>query len=188
MGAHLIIFGPSTAGKTSLMLGLRQFESEYQFTVDRTWTTRPRRPHENDEENVFVSHPAFEANRHRFVFTFNNWHHKYGITPPEPLSPKEVRMRILRPTLARQFSRLVAPEPVVFCGVAPFSDNPAEILWRRDPRADPAEVIDRVERFHDEELEAVRASDIRFRNRPGLNEAIPALGSLIVDYLYRTGL
>jgi len=176
MSAHVVLFGPSTAGKTSLMLGLTESEGPGNFTVERTWTTRQRRPGEGDRENVLVDADTFERNRERFLFTFQTFPtYEYGIERPTPLAPDEIRMRILMPVFARKFRSLVKP-PVVFCSIAPLqAADPEQVFRARDPSVDPHDLKARLARFHTDLLEADTEADIRFQNQEGLTDAVEAL-------------
>ncbi len=188
MSAHLVLLGPSTAGKTSLMLGLERSEGVYNFTLDKTWTTRERRPGESDEENIFVDQDTFEIKRYEFLFPFRTFPtYEYGIERPRPLAELEVRMRILMPAHAKLFRELVTA-PTVFCSIAPFNDNPAEVFRRRDPEADEADLTARITRFHKDRLEADSAADILFQNCPGIEESVSRLRNTVTSYLSERGL
>ena len=188
MGVHLVFVGPSGSGKTTLMLGLSELDLPRPMTIDRTITTRPRRPYEGDLENRYVTLDEFEAERPSFLFTFESYgRHKYGMTVPESLGEREVRMRILRPSLALQFKKLV-PEPVVICAVAPFVSNPRGLLLHRVPWAPVAELEERVHNFHDEDIAAALVADIHHQNRLGIEESTVALAALTFRYLRSKGL
>lgn len=179
MGVHVIFSGPSTAGKTSLMVGLSGGEN---FTIDKTWTTRPRRPGEGDAENIFVDPLEFEERRRDFLFTFRTHpSYEYGICHPDPLGPQEVRMRILMPFFARRFKSMVQ-SPAVFCAIEPFSGDPYEIFLRRDPGVERSDMQARLNRFEADRAEARECADIIFYNRVGIESAVRALGSVLVDH------
>lgn len=180
---HLIFSGPSTAGKTSLMLGLSEADiGEYSFTVDRTWTTRSRRPSEGDEENVFVTAEEFDSKRDDFLFTFQTFPtYEYGIEIPGQLDPDEIRMRILMPVHAIMFREMVE-EPTVFCAVSPLSKNAKQVFDERDPEFDPEDSSARLQRFFDDITEANSAADICFQNTAGLELAVLRLGQRVVNY------
>ncbi len=183
MSAQLVFMGPSAAGKTSLMLGLTHLEGEYQFRVDRTWTTQNRRIQEGDEEKRFVSRDEFESNRPEFLFSFQTFpDYEYGIPQQAPLQPQEVRMRVLPPVFAIKFRNLV-PAPTVLCSITPYVTDPEEIIRARDPSINPTDMMSRVLRFKRDQDEADTLADIHFKNVEGLDGAALALGSMIVDHL-----
>lgn len=188
MGAHVVFMGPSTAGKSELMLGLSRLERQsYDFQIDRHWTTRARRVNttyrEGDEENIFVTPEAFDAERSEFLFTFHTYGtYEYGVPPPAPVREREARLRILQPIVALRFRRLV-PEPAVLCAVLPFPNDPSAVMFSRDHNANPLEVRRRLIRFDDEIEEAVAVADVRFQNTPGLPAAVLALRDVLVEYL-----
>lgn len=183
MSAHVIFCGPSTAGKTSLMLGLSQTSGEYNFTVDRTITTRSRRPNESDLENVFVTPDEFEQRRSSLLFSFQTYPtYEYGIDQPAPLQSKEARMRILMPALAQKFRSLV-PEPTLICAILPHHNDPEHVFLSRDPEVDQADLRARVDRFQADKAEATACADLSFRNQPGLHNAVQALRQTILSHL-----
>jgi hypothetical protein len=185
MGVHVVFSGPSTAGKTALMVGLSQLEGmSHEFHIDKAWTTRQRRLGENNAENIFVNQQAFDERRSRFLFTFFSAYgdFEYGIDKPTMLGRREVRMRILQPSLARRFRREV-PEPTVLCSISPFSIDPEGIIRRRQPDIPLAEVEARVNSFFEDDEVARHESDIHFNNRLGLQSAVVSLGALIVSHL-----
>ena len=183
MGSHLIFCGPSTAGKTTLMLGLSHFESEYNFSLDKTWTTRPKRPNESDEENIFVGAEEFEKNRDRFLFDFQTFPpYEYGIEIPRPLEEKEIRMRILKPPFARIFKSLVN-EPSVLCSINPFNNNPQEIFDSRDPYINHNDLTDRISRFKSDLIEANEAADLKFQNINDLDFVLKSLHHLVIRHI-----
>ena len=183
MGSHLVLSGPSTAGKTTLMLGLNALESEYDFTVDRTWTTRNRRFSEDDRENVFVDPNEFEVMRHEFLFTFSTFPtYEYGVQRPEPLADHEIRMRILMPAFASKFRDLVQ-EPTIFCAVSPFNLEPESTFQQRDPNVDTNDMLARLQRFHEDKVDAEKKADIRFQNSAGIDQAVTRLASTILSFI-----
>lgn len=182
--AHVILFGPSTAGKTSLMLGLSRLESSYyKFNVDKTWTTRIKRPGENDEENVFATKEEFNKERHTFLFPFQTYPtYEYGIKVPSPLKEREIRMRILMPVFALKFRSLV-PEPTVFCAIYPYHNEPESIFTARDPDIDPGDLEARMQRFRNDTREAREYADIHFQNKEGLDKSTLTLHDSLVNHI-----
>ncbi len=161
------------------MLGLTNAEAGHNFTTDRTWTTRARRPAEDDQENVFVEPVQFERKRSDFLFTFQTFPtYEYGIEKPPALSDNEIRMRILMPTHARLFRKLV-DEPVLFCAIAPFNPNPEDAFRARDPNVDPKDLSARMGRFYDDQVEANAAADVCFQNCEGLEDSVARLANLL---------
>lgn len=183
MSTHLILFGPSTAGKTSLMLGLTGYESEYRFTLDRTWTTRPRRFGEGNDENIFATREEFERKRPEFLFPFQTYPtYEYGIEKPKPLHTREARMRILMPVFAKKFRELV-DEPTVFCAILPFHDDPESVFRNREPHLDTEDMKARLDRYYTDKEEAEDAADICFQNSIGLDKAVERLGATVIQHL-----
>jgi guanylate kinase len=183
-GAHLILMGPSTCGKTSLMLGLSELTTcESRFTIDRTWTTRPRRPTDTDKENIFIDQTSFDGMRDDFLFTFQTYPtYEYGISVPPSLEEDEIRLRVLMPQFARTFRQLV-PEPTYFCAVMPYINDPERVLELRDPGLERADIDARLARFMIDQVEANDAADFSFKNRPGISEAVLALSEVTINFL-----
>lgn len=182
MSANLVLMGPSTAGKTSLMLELARQSPVYDFTIDRTRLTRPRRPGEGDEENIFLSPEAFEAERHNFLFPFQTSpDYEYGIPLQRPLQPREVRMRILMPVHAKQFRALVAPTPTLLCAISPRPGDPKMVITKRDPNLSQADKDARMARFFTDNEDAKAIADIRFQNFENITSAARSLGELVVS-------
>lgn len=164
------------------MRGLAEISGDPTFTVDRTWTTRPQRYGEHYGENHFIDTRTFEAQRSNFLFTFQTFPtYEYGIIRPEPVSPYEVRMRILMPIHALKFRQMV-PEPTYLCSIAPFRD-PKEVFRARDPHSDPADIAARVARFESDQVDADRVADLRFQNSLGITTATETLSKLVLSYI-----
>ncbi len=182
MGMHVVLTGPSTAGKTSLMLGLTRLEGDVTFNLERTLTTRERRPNEGDEENEFLTNEQFlERQAQGLLFTFgpDDGRYQYGITHPEPVKESEIRMRILRPHHATYFRTLV-DTPTIICAVSPYETDPRAAFLRRDPQADPEDILERLSRFHRDQEEARDVADIHFQNQFGLDAAVQKLSHAIL--------
>jgi guanylate kinase len=185
MSAHLILMGPSTAGKSSLMRGLSECNNGTEkFTIDRTWTTRPKRPNEDDGENIFVDKTELEESQVNFLFRFRTFRtYEYAIATPEPLDQDEVRMRILMPVFAKRFQASV-PEPTIFCSIKPIHADPAEIFRSRDGGMDENDIAARSARFIQDQNEAEQAADITFQNTEGIECAVLALSQEIRLYIF----
>lgn len=165
------------------MLGLSQLESDYRFTLDRTWTTRPRRFGEGDNENIFVTKEEFERKRSDLLFSFQTFPlYEYGIDKPRSLDTHEARMRILMPVFAKKFRQLVE-EPTVFCAVLPFHDDPETVFRSREPQLDLDDMKARLARYHQDKEEAQATADICFQNTVGLDDAVRRLATTVVKYL-----
>ena len=188
MSSHLILLGPSTAGKTSLMIGLSQTESSYDFTFDRIWTTRTRRPNEGDEENVFVNQEGFDEKRGEFLFPFKTFpSYEYGIKKQKPLADRELRMRSLMPVFALKFRQMVSA-PTIFCSVGSFTETPEQIIRSRDPNIEPEDLEQRLQRFYKDSISAQEVSDIHFQNSEGLVEAVMELHTILINYVSKMNL
>lgn len=188
MSSHLILLGPSTAGKTSLMIGLSRTEGPYDFTFDKIWTTRARRPNEGDEENVFIDAEDFDKKRGEFLFPFQTFpSYEYGIEQQKPLENREIRMRSLMPVFALKFRQMVLA-PTVLCSIEPFTENPEQIMRSRDPTVDPTDLEQRLARFRTDIINAQGVSDIHFQNTEGLEEAVLALHTILKNYMIKRNL
>lgn len=164
------------------MLGLSQTKGPYDFTFDRIWTTRVRRPNEGDEENEFVGHEVFEKKRDEFLFPFQTFpSYEYGIEKQKPLEVREIRMRSLMPLFAIKFRQLVSP-PTIFCSIGPFTENPEQIIRSRDPNINHDDLEQRLLRFHQDNINAQKVSDVHFQNKEGLEEAVIELHTILISY------
>jgi ribose 1,5-bisphosphokinase PhnN len=182
MNAHVVLMGPSTAGKTSLMLGLSHLYGTENFTVDPTCTTQRRRVDEGDEEKVFMTRERFNDNRSKFLFTFSTFpEYEYGILQQTPLLSRELRVRILTPSFALKFRTLVEG-PTILCAVAPYHHDPEAILRARQPDIDPSDLEARLVRYEQDQLSAANIADINFQNSYGLDEAVNHLSHLLVTH------
>ena len=185
MGSHLILTGPSGAGKTSLLLGLPSFTGEYDFTVDRSRTTQRRRPGEGDNEKVFMGQDEFNVARGGFLLTFRTYRdYEYGIAHQPVLGSQEIRARVLMPTQALKFAGLVEA-PVVICAVSPHTEDLEAVLRARDPGICPADLMARVRRAEQDQLQADSIADIHFANTDGIDAAVMRLGAHVTGYLAR---
>lgn len=165
------------------MLGLTDLQSKYDFNIDRTWTTRQRRPGEGDDENVFETPEVFERKRPEFLFTFQTYpSYEYGIERPRVLELNEVRMRILMPVFAKRFRELV-DAPTIFCAIIPYQQDPEQVFLSREPDVDHDDMNSRLSRYFKDSEEAKSAADICFQNIPGLNSAIHKLATTVIDFL-----
>jgi guanylate kinase len=184
MSAHLILMGPSTAGKSALMSGLSEFNNGLEkFTIDRTWTTRAKRQKEDDSENIFVDKTELEDSQVNFILRFRTFPtYEYAIAEPEPLDQDEIRMRILMPVFAKKFQASV-PEPTIFCAIKPIHTDPAEIFRSRDSGMDVNDIAARSARFIEDQNEAEQVADITFQNTEGIECAVLALSQEIRLYI-----
>jgi len=185
MGSQLILTGPSGAGKTSLLLGLPSFAGEYNFTIDRSWTTQRRRPGEGDIEKGFMGEEDFNVVRAGFLLTFRTYNdYEYGIAHQPELGSHEVRARVLTPKQALRFAGLV-DMPVVICAVSPHTEDVESVLRARDPGICPVDLRARVLRAEQDQLEADCIADIHFANTEGIGAAVTRLGAQVTGYLAR---
>jgi guanylate kinase len=163
------------------MLGLSELTEDYSFNVDRTYTTRPRRPNEGDKENIFLSHSEFDERKKDMLFTFQTFPtYEYGLAVPKQLDDSEIRMRILMPVHAKIFRDAIS-EPVLLCAVEPYIDNPEEVFINRDPAVDPEDLLSRMQRFYTDKEDACRAADFCFKNKEGIYEAVKDLGKILMN-------
>lgn len=167
------------------MLGLSELEQgPLSFTVDRTWTTRVRRPNEGDSENVFATTEQFEAKRKEFLFTFQTYPtYEYGIDYPKPLLRNEVRMRILMPVFAQKFRSFVE-EPTYICSIQPRSVVPEMVYGSRDQAGDMSDMRARLDRYETDIVEANKVANIRYANTEGLDVAVAGLCEQILRFAH----
>jgi hypothetical protein len=185
MGAELVFLGPSGAGKTTLMRGLADTaEGKYRFTIDRPWTTRDRRPGEDDHEYIFASERRFNAKRPEFLFTMGTYGtDEFGLERLRPLGLNEVRMRVLLPHNALRFRHLLGGL-ATFCAIVPDVGDAVltERIRRRDPMADAANVAERIQRLREDAESARSIADVVFENGLGIDRSVAVLHGVLEEY------
>lgn len=102
MNRFLVIIGPSGVGKTSLVRELKKLGVVSPFP---SWTTRPPRPEEREEQidHIFVSDSEFEKQKQegRFLETVSLFGlpYQYGLPPIKAASFEMVTVILLRAPL-----------------------------------------------------------------------------------------
>lgn len=184
MAANLVFLGPSGAGKSSLMLGLSETQGEYDFTIDRPWTTRQRRPGEGDKEYVFTDKDTFDRNKDRFLFTMKTYgDYEFGLEKPGKLSEKELKMRILLPGNALKFRELIE-DPVIFCAIRPRDGfSVRDTLLNREPGISAEDLGVREARVKSDMEQAEKISDVVYQNVDGLEVAVAGIRDALENYL-----
>jgi guanylate kinase len=145
-----ILFGPGGVGKGAL--AARLVERDPKLWLSRSWTTRPRRPHERADAYVFVDREAFEEAMTQGAFLETNEFagngHLYGTPWPEP--PDEGSDVVLEIDLngARHVKERY-PDAVVILVEAPSQE---ELQRRLRGRGDDEEAIQRRLALADSEV------------------------------------
>lgn len=124
-----------------------------QLVLSRSWTTRPRRPAENEDAYVFVDRATFEGQRAAGGFLEWNEHfgNLYGTPIPEPTGSRDLLLEI--EVNGAQQIRSRHPAALVICILAPTREaqearlrgrgESAEQLATRLARANMEEEIGR---------------------------------------------
>lgn len=128
MTTPLILIGPSGAGKSTIA---RALEETSMFEIIRSYTTRPRRPDEDDTTHYFVSEQDFQErkNRGEFIGDTELFGHHYGL--PYFSETKKHPLLILRapfvPIVLKQY-----PTSVVVQLEAPIAQLIDRLKERQD--------------------------------------------------------
>ncbi len=174
---HLVLVGPSGAGKTSLLRGLAQYPGYY---IEKNWTYRDRRPGESDDELVFVDRSRFEQERSAFLSTHSSHGPEYGVPFPDLLRSDEVSMRAL-PIEETTVFRKRAVGRILVCAVdCPDLSLVEQRLVERDPAIDGEQLQLRKSRIAREAMLAPLFADMIFMNiQPTVDEAAAELHSAL---------
>jgi guanylate kinase len=196
MGAHLVLMGPTGVGKSSLMRGLtgeQATRGKYEFTTDKMWITRGRRPGEDNREYRFVT-PSIvnQARSHLLLVESPYGEYQCALEWPQQLSQNEIRVRGLLPVNARHFLGQISVDSpdanVVCCAITPPADvDLAARLAARDSTIPQHELRGRVEAAEGEMRQAREVADITFENAEGLERSDSVLRQLLENYCVERG-
>ena len=126
--APLIIIGPSGAGKSTIASAL-QDGGDYEIL--RSYTTRPRRQHEDDSTHYFVTDAEFDhlSSEDRFIGSTELFGHRYAL-PHIGHSPKRPIILLRAPLVA--LAQQLFPGCIVISLKAPIKDLVDRIKSRGD--------------------------------------------------------
>jgi guanylate kinase len=151
-----VLFGAGGVGKGTI--ARRLVASDPQLTLSRSWTTRERRPGEEEEAYVFVDRPTFEAGIEagRFFEWAEFLGNLYG-TPVTEAEPGRDLLLEIDLQGARSVRRL-RPEATLILLTAPSPDVQEERLRARGD--DEAHIAKRLRTGADEENEGRAIADV----------------------------
>ena len=134
----LVVIGPGGVGKGTVVS--RLLEQDDSLWLSRSWTTRPRRPHEPEDAYTFVDRPTFEQHRDDKGFVEWDEHlgHLYGTPRVDTPPGKDVVLEI---DVNGAFQvKQIHPDAVVVFIAPPDVDT---LLQRLEQRGDTAEAVER---------------------------------------------
>jgi guanylate kinase len=196
MGAHLVLMGPAGVGKSSLIRGLTGEQvacGKYEFTTDKMWITRCRRPGEDNREYRFVTPSIVNRARSRLLLVESPYgEYQCALEWPQQLSQNEIRVRGLLPVNARHFLGQISVDSpsanVVCCAITPPADvDLTARLTARDSTMPQHMLSGRVEAAEGEMRQAREFADITFENAEGLERSVSGLRQLVENYCIERG-
>ncbi len=172
-----MLFGAGGVGKGTIARAL--VASDPHLSLSRSWTTRRRRPGEEEDAYVFVDRPTFEARIRagQFIEWAEFLGNLYGTPVAEPEAGRDVLLEI--DLQGARTVRRLRPEATLILLKAPSRDvQEARLRARGD---DEAHIADRLRTGAEEEKEGQAIADAVVVNHD-VSQAMAEVAGIVERY------